>query len=359
MKRIHIVSLLLAVWLVLPLISSAQPGIKIRLGGNLSGLRGEIQGEEFSNPSFDAFNKDSANNILQDIHKFSPSFEFEIMYPLSNRIYVGLELNRMQLNGSNDRPPKYNFQEDPEYNALRYQLRSTDLFTIPEDDLNKVNPILDGINFPHFGPIEYTTNLTNVLLNLRFYLSESGRVRPYGKIHGGVSLLSTELRYNYGNLEFEPESFYSDIYNENNFSTVFSDSLGSVLPDEFFGFNGNTLYSRGLPTSIDKTRQLALNVGAGFGVEVQVASRISLMAGADYSLITSGLLDGRPNIDFIEGDVTAGTPDRYEPRNPLSGVTRISFGVVYSFGEVFTSGGGSRGSGRASGNLPFYKPYSR
>lgn len=368
MKKIHIVSFFLLFGLILPIASWSQPGVKIRLGGNLSGLRGEIQGEELAHPDLDIFNKDEDNNILKDSHRFSPGFEFEVMYPLSNRLYVGLELNRMQLNGSNDAPPQYNFQEDPEYNALRFQIRSTQGLLIPDALLDQVNTALSGLNYMHYGPIEYSTQLNNLLLNLRFYLSESGRVRPYGKIHGGVSMLSTSLTYNYGDLEFEPEAFYTNIYTSfgTYFSNIFNLSGGIILPDENFAFNGNTIFSRGLPTSFDKTRQLAMNVGAGAGVEVQVASRISLMAGIDYSLISSGLVDGRPNIDYYEPDATAGTPERYELRNPLSGVTRLSVGLVYTFGDLFSSGGGSssrsRGSGnfgRASGNLPFYKPYSR
>ena len=365
MKRNHIVSLLLAVWLVLPLISAAQPGIKIRLGGNLSRIVGEIQGDDLLHPDIDSFNSDSTKNILQDIRSFSPGFEFEVMYPLSNRIYVGLELNRMQLSGNNDEPPQYNFQLDPEFNALRLQIRSTEKYLFLDEDIKLVNSILDTINFMHQGPIKYKTNLANLLLNLRVYLIETGRVRPYGKLHGGISLLSTELIYNYGDAGFEPGSFYSKIY-DNYFSSVITFDPDSDSPDdEIFAFNGRTLYSRGLPTSLDKTRQLALNVGAGAGVEVQVASRISLMAGVDYSLITSGLVDGRPNLDYIEPDIATSAPERFELRNPLSGVTRFSIGLVYSFGEGFTSGGGSRsnrgsgGSGRASGNLPFYKPYSR
>jgi len=366
MKRNHIVSLLLAVWLALPLISAAQPGIKIRLGGNLSGLRGEIQGDEYASPDVENYNTDPDNTIFQDNNRFSPGFEFEVMYPLSNRIYVGLEFNRMQLKGNNDEPPHYNFQWLPDYNPLRLQIRSTDNIPIADNLVEDINSRLSNIFSPLFAPYEYTTNLANLLLNMRFYLSETGRVRPFGKLHGGVALLSSELLYSEGDSGFEPGVFFSNIYNQlDNADPNLFNGLSMPLPDENFAFNGRTLYSRGLPTSIDKTRQLAMNVGAGAGVEVQVASRISLMAGVDYSLITSGLVDGRPNLDYIEPDITTNTPERFELRNPLSGVTRFSIGLVYSFGDGFTSGGGSRsnrgsgGSGRASGNLPFYKPYSR
>ena len=130
---------------------------------------------------------------------------------------------------------------------------------------------------------------------------------------------------------------------------------GVTQPEENLDFGVPVLFSRGISNSAEG-RIAALNLGGGAGFEVPISGKISFYADYTYSMINSDILDGRPNVDYIE---SSGMLKRF---NTTGNTGRFSFGLCYTIGENFNiignSGGGGKGgskTGRQHPYLPFYE----
>lgn len=314
----------MAVLFVLPTALDAQNTIKIRLFGNSARFLGEPRGEEVQYPMI-TNSLDTNINYTGFTHQGKLGFGAEVMLSLSERAWVGFEISSSGFSGYNNVPPLYNFYYT-DYNQLSVRVIDQEV-DVPINEI--------------YFPLAYTTSLINTLANFRFYLSSEGMFRPFIKAHAGVSFVASELGLKNA----------SDWPNDQIIITV----NGNIQNPDNLDFGAPILYSRGTNTS-PEGRFAALNLGGGAGFEVPINGKISFYADYTYSMINSDILDGRPNVDYLE---TGGLLKRF---NTMGNVGRISFGLCYTIGENFniinTSGGGGKGggkSGRQHPYLPFYE----
>lgn len=326
MRKLLAINTFLAVMLVFPMMLDAQNTIKVRLSGNWARFMSEPQGDEVIYPLIE-------NLLLNEVeysefsHQGSLGLDAEVMLSLSDKAWFGLELSNTNFRGVNEYPPLYNF-----------------LFT----SLNQLKvDILDigtslPINEEVMGyPLSYNTSLINILANFRLYFSSEGLIRPFIKVHSGVSLIGTEMAFK-NNSDWPLPGL-----------VIFVDGVPQAT--ENLNFGAPILFARGTSNSVEG-RVPALNFGGGIGCEFQINDKFSVYADYTFSMINSDILDGRPNFDY--NDVTS----RLERFNTFSNLSKISFGVCYTLGENFNiiggKGGGSKGSaktGRQHPYLPFYE----
>lgn len=323
MKKLLIINSFLIILFLIPATLEAQNSIKARFFGNSSRFLGEPRGEEVIYPMI--YNlMDTTLNYTDFTHQGGFGIGAEIMMSLSDRTWVGFELSTSGMSGYNNLPPLYNFMFTG-YNQLNVNVIDIDL-DVPVTQIQL--------------PLAYSTSLLNLLLNFRFYLVPDGRFRPFVKIHSGVSMVGSELTMK--NASDWPPAGYGINVN------------GVEQPVENLDFGAPVLFSRGTSNSAEG-RVAALNLGGGAGFEVPISGKISFYADYTYSMIRSDILDGRPNVDYLE----SGLLKRF---NTIGNTGRFSFGLCYTIGENFNiignSGGGGRGgskSGRQHPYLPFYE----
>lgn len=309
--------------------TNAQNDIKVRVFGNYSWFMGEPQGKEEPFPEVTRITENSG--FTDFTNKGGAGFGAEFMMSLSNRASLGIELSTSKFSGFNDAPPPYNFQYTP--------LNQLQVTWLPVNQKFRVNELFSQYFEDMLDPLEYSTSLTNLLLNFRFYLMTEGKFLPFLKAHSGISFVGSELTYR------------DDNWHE---TLILQDEEGFTIPDEDIDWGAPILYARGTKNSTDN-RMPALNLGGGAGFEYKINDKLNLYVDYTISMIKSDIMDGRPNMDFIEAKL-------YQ-FNTFGNVSRLSFGLTYTIGEgmnmIGGSGGGSKGGGSRSGtsdpHLPFYE----
>lgn len=324
MRKLLAINTFLAFMIVFPMMLDAQNSLKVRLSGNLSRFLGEPQGDEVIYPMIE--NLIEGEGPFGDFtNQSKPGFEAEVMFSLTEKAWIGLELSSSRFSGVNENPPPYNFQYT-DFNQL--QVRILDI----QESL-----MLPEIQYP----LVYNTSLMNLLVNFRFYLFTEGKFRPFLKVHSGVSFIGTELALK--NSQDWPPAGY----------TVFVEGVAQ-LPENL-DFGAPVLFSRGTSSS-PEGRVPALNLGGGLGFEYQINEKFSLYSDFTFAMVNSDILDGRPNFDFNE------TTSRLERFNTFGNFTKLNVGICYSLGEGFSVFSGSKNSVKSSGKggrqhpyLPFYE----
>lgn len=315
MKNNRIAVTFLVVMLCAGLASTGQNTLKLRVSGNSSRFISEPQGSEVSFREVDSLNQ--TLGILKDFtHKGELGAEVEMMLSLSEKAWFGLEIGNSRMSGTSGNPGFSNFQFS---NLL--QLQAT--------DTTAAIPV--SVHYRTSYPLEYKTTLFNILGNLRFYPAPDGKFRPFVKATAGVSLVSTELALS------SPTLWYDEL------------PAGQVAGPP-------VLFSQGTPES-EKGKFPAFTFGGGIGFEYQITEKIALYADGSFRLIHSDLVDGKPNMDFIED---SGKLHRF---NTNANTSKLSFGIVYTLnddigllgGGSITKRGGATKEGRTSPHLPFYK----
>jgi hypothetical protein len=325
MKKSLIINALIIFLLLIPAALEAQNTLKARVFGNSSRFLGEPRGEEVIYPMIDNL-MDPELNYTDFTNQSGLGLGAEIMLSLSSKAWVGFELSSSNMKGYNNLPPLYNFLFTT-YNQLNVNVIDIDL-DVPVTEVQL--------------PLSYNTSLINLLANFRFYLVSEGRFLPFIKIHSGISLIGSELMLK--NASDWPPAGYTLNVN------------GVDQEAENLDFGLPVLFSQGTSTS-PEGRVAALNLGGGAGFEVPISEKFSFYADYTYSMINSDIVDGRPNIDYIE---TSSLP--LKRFNTMGNVGRFSFGLCYTIGDSFNiiggSGGGGKGgskTGRQHPYLPFYE----
>lgn len=324
MKKFSIVFTSMVLLLLLPSMAGAQNNLKVRIFGNTTRFMSEPQGEEVLHPETEDYNVEYGP--FDDFtHQGGLGIGAELMISLSEKAWFGLEVSSNSFKGYNDNPPYYNILKTNSFHQLRAKGPESETW--------------DMIIIPPLDSLKYSTSMMNILANFRFYLSTSGKFRPFIKIHSGVSLIATELAYN-----------TKGGWPPDNVTIILND--GTYVDPTEMEFSGPVIYSRGT-TSSPEGRLPALNLGGGVGFEYQINDRLSLYADATLSMINSDIVDGRPNFDY--------NPDKgyLEPFNTFGNTGKLSFGVCYTIAEglnIFGGAGkgGSGKSGRQHPYLPFY-----
>lgn len=326
MRKILAVNTFLAILLVLPMVLNAQNTIKVRFSGNWARFMSEPQGDEVVYPLIE--------NLMTGMGPFDDftnqsrlGFDAEVMLSITEKAWFGLELSNANFKGVNDSPPLYNFLFTS-LNQLHVDILDIDISRPFNEDV---------LGFP----LSYNTSLLNILANFRLYFSTEGLIRPFIKVHSGLSLIGTEMALKNSSDWPLPGLI------------VFVD--GVPQPTENLNFGAPILFSRGTSNSVEG-RVPAFNFGGGVGCEFQINEKFSVYADYTFSMINSDILDGKPNFDY--NDVTS----RLERFNTFSNISKFSLGVCYTIGENFNIIGGSRGgskgaakTGRQHPYLPFYE----
>jgi hypothetical protein len=263
LRRIFTVTLVL---IFVSLINYAQSGLKVRLAVNSGMFMSEpgssdavIDPLAASNPGT-ATTADFKSNIKIGI-------EAELSMPIGELFGVGFEVKDSKFSGYNDNPIYYNYF---------------------------VSPYSPFLNYNH-EPLIYDTEVINLLGNFRIFPLGHNTFTPYLKLHGGVGLIGTDLRFK--SPENQVEKF-------------------------------DPLYSRGTRLSIAEPKRFSTaHFGGGVGFEYQVAGNFSLCAELTISYINSDIIDGVPNFTYDQ-------ELSYSVYYDIPTVTsQVSIGLCYNFGE--------------------------
>ncbi|MCL1821404.1 MAG: outer membrane beta-barrel protein [Prolixibacteraceae bacterium] len=321
---------LMALVLVIPSGAKAQNSVKVRLSGSYPFNFKESDDKEIVSSAIGTVNEEFGP-FSSFSHDSKFGFNAEAMLSISENFWIGAEFGLTNLTGKNGNPPLYNFQ----YTDF-YQLK----VSIPEVEL---------VDLPLIGntwrnPLEYETSIMDILASFRYYVLPVGKIRPFAKVHGGVSMISTELRFQ-NSVTWPPTNYSINV-------------AGTIYTGEDLAFSAPVLYSAGKNGS---KRETALNLGGGVGLEVMLTDRISLYADATYSWIMSDILDGKPDFDYYEtvdeeGIVIANST-RYNRKNVNSSLMKASIGLCFTFGDFNLFGNRSGGGTYGNSNNP-YLPFS-
>lgn len=164
--------------------------------------------------------------------------EVEILFDITNNSKIGIETEYVQLKGSNDDPPYYNYFLTPYF--ANYQ-----------------TGYLGG------GPVAYNTSLINVTVNWKYFPFTEPQLKPFIKFGGVVSFVATDFTIN------DP-----------------------VVPSP-----DNILYARGTSNS-DQGFWPAFHLAAGAGFTYDMNDRWALQADATANAIFSDIINGSPNFSF-------------------------------------------------------------
>ncbi len=300
MKRILTTGTVMVLLLTMPLLMAGQNTLKLRISGTSTRFMSEPQGDEILHPDIVVDN--ALNGPFSGFtHKGILGLEAELMMSLSDKVYVGFEVGSDRLSGENDDPEMYNFQK-------------TDILHLFSFDPNG-----DTTRWLTRNPLTYQTSLINFVGNLRIYPAPDGRFKPYIKASAGMALVGTEL-----SLKLPGD---------------WETAVLALHPDHTLG--DPVLYSRGVSGAPEGYKP-ALVIGGGIGFELQLTDKIALIADGAYRLVSSDILDGRPNYDWVPLDPAIPEVGELEPFNTKATIGKLTFGIVYTLGDNLSITGGGR-----------------
>ncbi len=212
--------------------SYGQSNLKYRISANTGILLNETNTSYIPDPSIIS---------LDGTYKFDPTykagFELEVSVPIQEKFSLGIEFERVTLQGVNQDPIHYNYF--------------------------KLEKVIKLFNYSQ-QPLVYTTSLNNLIGNVRYFPFPGNNFEPFVKFFGGVSFVGTNLQFN------DPD----------NRSNIF-----------------DPLHSRGTKNSTE-TKWPAFYFGAGLGFEYHLTNLLALYMDASLSIIDTDIVDGVPNFTY-------------------------------------------------------------
>jgi len=284
--------LLLGLMLVVTFSVSAQNPI-FRLGVSSGWFKNELGAEDVNHPLLDLFLPAGSNADFKPDINFG--YEAEVLIPLSEKSFIGVEFENARLSGSNYDSTLYNFLITP-YNPI-------DTFVL--------------------APYAFKTNLLNILATYKYNFNPGEKLAPFLKLTSGVSFVGTDF------------TFKND--------------------DTALGFETNTLYSRGTSNS-DNSKKPALIVGAGIGFDYRISEKISMQIEGLANLINSDIVNGIPNFTYenTDGNELLKRRERQSLTFQLSASLSYSLDSGWKQGARMGKAAG-KSKGRTDSHLPFYR----
>ena len=171
--------------------------------------------------------------------KNDPGFgaELEVIFDVAPKSKVGIETEYIQLKGTNDNPPYFNYYLTPYFG--NYQSGFTG------------------------APVAYNTSLINVSVNWKYFPFIEQQIKPFVKIGGVVSFIATDFTIN----------------------------------DEALSPPANLLYARGTSNS-EQSFWPAFHVAIGGGFTYDFNNRWALQADVTATVIYSDIINGAPNFTY-------------------------------------------------------------
>lgn len=289
--------LILSLIIVFLSVNAFSQVLKYRVGANYGKFNNEVGPEEVEHPITAVINAANLSST-EFTHAFEPGFEGELMMLWTPNIETGFEFEYANFSGTNYAPPYYNFYFSP-----------------------KMPP-----NYTTTDPFKYNSSAMNFMLNFRYYIAPDGGIRPFFKASIGLSFVAAEWNY--------------------------------LKPDSAYAYTFEPIYALGTSNSTDP-RELALNYGAGLGIDFKLSDKLSFYIDGTASVINSDKVDGIPNYNYIEND-------GQEMLNPVGNkafITQVSVGLVFTSNTdlgLNKNSGGKKSSGvKRSGHTSQWRPFYR
>lgn len=308
MRKIFLSNLVITMLVLLPVALLAQDGLKIRVAGNWAKFISEPYSER----------SQTTDKMIDDVftHNRDMGFEIEALIPVTERIWAGFEVSNSNLSGLAEKPLEYNLLKT-QYNMLQVKYNDVTTYFDPRTVF----------------PLEYETSILNFKANFRYYVMNEGRIRPFAKVHAGLASIGTIFQLQPDTLTWFIEGDKINFGNSPNEESIIE------------GSNSRIIYSRGAD-GLNGSRENALNIGIGAGVEVQITERLGLYGDFTYTNYLSDLLDGRRSYNY--------NPEKnvYKRVETGGNTLKFSVGAVYTIGEGLQlfSGGKTGGKGRSGVN---------
>ncbi len=288
--------LILSLIIVFLSVNAFSQVLKYRVGANYGKFNNEVGPEEIEHPLIGVLSNPNSTDFT---HAFEPGFEAELMMLWTPNIETGLEFEYTGFSGTNDIPPYRNYYFSQDFPDMEFYTTE---------------------------PLKYTTSSMNIMLNFRYYIAPDGGIRPFFKASAGLSMVATELNY-------ADDAFIVE-------------------------HNASVIYALGTSNSRDP-RELALNYGAGLGIDFKLSDKLSFYIDGTASVINSDKVDGIPNYNYIEND-------GQEMLNPVGNkafITQVSVGLVFTSNTdlgLNKNSGGKKSSGvKRSGHTSQWRPFYR
>jgi len=221
----------------------------------------------------------------------SPGIEAEVLFPLFEKWFVGVEIESMKLRGYNDAPPLYNYYLTP-YSPI-------DTFV--------------------FSPVKFQSSLLNILVNWRYFFSSVSDIKPFVKFSTGVAFIGTDFTFKN---PADAESVEMDV-----------------------------LYARGTRNN-DNPKWPAFYAGTGLGVDYKISDNLSIQLEGNAIVINSDIVNGVPNFSYVNDEGKELLKYRNRQSLLFQVSAGVKYSLDSDFG---LPGRGKEKKGKTGTYLPFYR----